>query len=221
MPFFLNETLWFPPTHLASEDGLLAIGGDLSPARLVLAYSKGIFPWYSNNSPLLWWSPAPRCILPLDSFHISRRLQRRQTAFRCTMNHAFEDVIARCAEIPRRGQQGTWIVQDMIQAYITLHHLGFAHSVECWQEQNLVGGLYGIWLGKAFFGESMFHNVSDASKIALIHLVQELKKQNVLLLDCQQATSHLLRMGAQSVSRTIFETLLQRALQGEEYLQKK
>ncbi len=208
----LTDELWFPPVHRA--DGLVALGGDLSPERLVYAYAQGIFPWYDAHSPILWWSPNPRCILPLNKFHISSRLQRKikNNSLHCTVDKAFDLVIKACANAPRPGQDGTWLLPEMQEAYINLHKLGLARSVECWQGDELVGGIYGVVLGKAFFGESMFYYVSDASKIALDHLVDYLKKKNFQLFDCQQATKHMLSMGACLITRTSFHYLLDEAL---------
>ncbi len=218
MPVMLTSELWFPSVENASKEGLVAIGGDLSPERLLLSYARGIFPWYSKNEPILWWSPDPRCILPLDGLIVPRRLQRKykSNAFHCTINTDFASVIDHCACVPRPGQDGTWILPEMRQAYMRLHHLGFAHSVECWKGDALVGGVYGVALGKAFFGESMFHCMPDASKIALLYLVEQLQAHSFTLFDCQQETPHMLRMGAQSVSRRTFAVLLEKALQHEE-----
>ena len=209
-----SSALWFPPVRQATSDGLLAVGGDLTPERLLLGYSRGIFPWYSQGTPILWWSPNPRCILPLDQVHVPRRLQRRlkQNAFRCTLNQAFGEVLRHCAGSHRPGQNGTWLLPEMQRAYTRLHQLGFAHSVECWQGDTLVGGIYGVALGRAFFGESMFHHASDASKAALVWLVERLRERGFTLFDCQQETPHMLRMGAYSVSREEFMDRLHAAL---------
>lgn len=214
MPVVLTSELVFPSVYQANSDGIVAIGGDLSPERLLLAYSKGIFPWYNEGTPILWWSPDPRCILPLDAVYTSRRLKRRmrQGIFHCTMNQAFGTVTQRCAQVMRPGQNGTWLLPDMQRAYLRLHQLGFAHSVECWQQGELVGGIYGVTIGKAFFGESMFHVVSDASKVALMHLVGQLQKHDFTLFDCQQDTPHMVRMGAIMVSRNEFMARLTTAL---------
>ncbi len=216
MPKILDADLSFPPTQYSTPDGLLAVGGDLCLERLILAYSKGIFPWYSENTPILWWTPPLRCILPMQprALKVSRRLARKykNTSFRHTLNTAFEDVIRYCATVPRKGQGGTWLVPEMQEAYIHMHKMGFAHSAECWQDDVLVGGVYGVALGKAFFGESMFHVVPDASKMALMTLVNALEERGVQLLDCQQDTPHMLRMGGQVISRERFEYLLKLAL---------
>ncbi len=241
MPKILGSDLYFPPLHHSTPDGLLAVGGDLGLERLVLAYSKGIYPWYSDDTPILWWAPPERCILPLDihmhdeapeeketarenatleplqdnvqfGLKISHRLARKYKSFTHTINKSFSEVIELCAQVPRPGQQGTWLIREMQEAYIHLHESGFAHSVECWQENKLVGGLYGVALGKAFFGESMFHLTSDGSKMALMTLVQTLRAHDFKLLDCQQVTPHMLRMGAHVVTREEFSLLLKRAL---------
>ena len=215
MPVFqLTDALLFPPPRLAREDGLLAVGGDLTPERLILAYSQGIFPWYSEGEPILWWSPAPRLILLPEEFHCSRRLGRqlRQGLFRVTMDKAFTEVVAGCASEGERDEKGTWILPEMSAAYQTLHQLGFAHSVECWQEDELAGGLYGIALGGIFFGESMFSRAANSSKVALAHLCGQLAAWGFVCLDCQMRTPHLLRLGAREVSREAFEELLDQGL---------
>ncbi len=206
MPSYLFANTPFPPVCGATSDGLVAIGGDLGCERLLLAYSQGIFPWYSDNSPILWWSPDPRCVLPLNAVRFSRRLLRkaRNTSLHCTHNAAFARVIAACACIPRPHQHGTWLTRDMQRAYIRLHQRGHAHSVECWQGTRLVGGVYGVIMGKAFFGESMFHTVPDASKLALYSLVTRLNEQQFQLFDCQQETPHMLALGAVSIAREDF-----------------
>lgn len=208
MPVFqLPDDLLFPPPRLAREDGLLAVGGDLSPERLILAYSQGIFPWYGPDEPILWWSPAPRLILIPAEFHCSRRLARqlRQGLFRVTMDRAFAEVMAGCANEGDRDEMGTWILPEMAEAYQTLHQLGFAHSVECWQNEELVGGLYGVALGGIFFGESMFSRAANSSKVALATLCRQLDRWGFTCLDCQMRTPHLLRLGAKEVSREAFE----------------
>ena len=214
MPIFqLTDDLVFPPPELA-EDGLLAVGGDLRPERLLLAYSMGIFPWYTEEEPLLWWSPDPRMIVIPEEAHISRRLQRviRQGTFRVTVDETFGDVIRACASAPRPGQGGTWILDDMVEAYCALHEKGFAHSVECWQGETLVGGLYGVSLGRAFFGESMFSRVTDASKAAFAALVDLARAWNFSFIDCQMTTPHLERLGGKEVTRERFLKMLKHAL---------
>ncbi len=216
MPVFRlhPDTLLFPPTRLAEPDGLLAVGGDLSPERLLLAYRQGIFPWYSDEEPILWWSPAPRLILLPENLRISRRLARtiRKQTFQISFDTAFAEVVAHCAGTPRPGQPGTWITAEMQEAYGRLHELGFAHSVEARQGEKLVGGLYGLALGGVFFGESMFSLVADSSKVAFAALVERLKEWDFGLIDCQVATRHLLSLGAHEVEREEFERRLALAL---------
>ncbi len=214
MPVYLFENTPFPPIHTATPDGLVAIGGDLSCERLLLAYSQGIFPWYNADSPILWWSPNPRCVLPLDNIRFPQRFLRkiRNTHLHCTLNTAFSDVISACAHTPRPGQQGTWLIPEMQEAYIHLHRQGHAQSVECWHNTELVGGIYGVSIGKAFFGESMFHTKSDASKLALHTLTSHLKEQNYQLFDCQQETPHMLALGAVPIARNEFIQKVRKAI---------
>ncbi|UCD77450.1 MAG: leucyl/phenylalanyl-tRNA--protein transferase [Desulfobacterales bacterium] len=215
MPVYqLSEDLIFPPPYLASKSGLLAIGGDLSRKRLLLAYSMGIFPWYSAGEPILWWSPDPRLVLYPDEFKMSRSLKKtiKKRAFRVTMDRAFDDVITQCAQVRLENDEGTWIVHDMVQAYCRLHESGFAHSVEAWQDGGLAGGLYGVSLGKCFFGESMFTRVTNASKVALAALVAYLQARDFAFIDCQIATEHLISFGAREISRTRYLAELGRAL---------
>ena len=204
--------LVFPSAEDAPAEGLLMAGGDLSPERLMIAYSRGIFPWYGEDSPLLWWSPDPRCVLFTHKLHVNARLRRtlRSRSFTFSVNSCFERVIRLCAEVPRPGQDGTWIVPDMVEAYLRLHELGHAHSVEVWDGGELVGGLYGVKLGRVFFGESMFHLRSYASKAAVVFLVEQLRAQGVELLDCQQATPHMMRFGAEEIPRRRFLSLVRR-----------
>jgi len=201
----------FPPVETALDypEGLLAMGGDLSPTRLVNAYRHGIFPWYSDEQPILWWSPAPRCVIYPADIHISRRLRRRynQGHLSVTSDSAFAAVIRACAE-PRKDQAETWITHEMLNAYIHLHELGIAHSVEVWADDELAGGIYGIALGRVFFGESMFSRSVDASKIALVALCKQLQQWNFTLLDCQLSNTHLVSMGATEISRKKFQELL-------------
>jgi len=201
--YALPEEHVFPDPALTDESGILAIGGDLSPRRLLLAYSMGIFPWYSEGQPILWHSPDPRFVLVPEQLNISRSLRRslRNTDYQCRMDEAFEDVITQCARVPRPGQDGTWITQDMHEAYVTLHELGFAHSVETYLDDELVGGLYGVALGSAFFGESMFALRSDASKVAFVRLVQQLQEWGFELIDSQVYTQHVERLGAREIPR--------------------
>ena len=204
----------FPPVDQALENppGLLAAGGDLSPARLVNAYRHGIFPWYSEGQPILWWSPEPRCILYPQDVHISRRLRRtyNQGQFSLSADQAFAEVIEACAG-PRRDQDGTWITTDMQAAYIRLHKLGIAHSVEVWADDELAGGIYGLALGRVFCGESMFSKHEDASKIALVALCKQLQKWDFILLDCQISNPHLINMGAVEITRSGFQQYLKNA----------
>ena len=207
MPVFrLTEDLIFPSPELAEEDGLLAVGGDLCKERLLLAYSNGIFPWYSDDLPILWWSPDPRLVLFPKDLKVSRSL--RQTmgkgTYKVTFDKAFERVIRSCADLPRKEGQGTWISEDMIKAYCRLHDAGFAHSVESWAGEELAGGLYGVALGGTFFGESMFAIKKDASKTAFVTLVRKLIEWDCSLIDCQVTTKHLLSMGAREIPRSEF-----------------
>lgn len=208
---WLVDDLRFPPVEqaLADPNGLLAAGGDLSPPRLLAAYRRGIFPWYEAGQPILWWAPFPRLILYPDRIHISRSLAKvlRRGTFEVTLDRAFDAVIHACS-LPRRDQAGTWITAEMKAAYARLHRLGHAHSVECWQDGKLAGGLYGVAIGKAFFGESMFADVSNSSKVALVHLAAQLARWHFGFIDCQMDTAHLRSMGAENVSRARFQQLL-------------
>jgi len=185
----------------------------LTPERLLLAYRQGIFPWYSDDTPILWWSPNPRLVLFPPELKISHSLQRviRKNPFRVTFNRAFGEVIRSCAEVPRREGEGTWITQEMIDAYCLLHRLGFAHSVESWQQGELVGGLYGVAIGRVFFGESMFTRKTDASKVAFVHLVRVLQRKGYEIIDCQVSTNHLKSLGAREIPRDLFLHHLKRA----------
>ena len=216
--FCLPQEPVFPHPEFSDPDGLLAVGGDLSLERLIAAYSQGIFPWYGQNSPILWWSPDPRLVLFPEESHIPKSLRRIINAkrFKVTVNQAFEEVINWCARVKRKGQCGTWLVPEMIEAYIRLHEQGYAHSFEAWQEDRLVGGLYGVSLGRAFFGESMFHLISNASKVALVYMVQYLREHSFHFLDCQQTTAHMLRFGAREISRDEFLQRLKKALLKDE-----
>lgn len=202
----LFEEPVFPDPQDADPDGLLAVGGDLSVTRLLTAYANGIFPWYSDDSPILWWSTNPRLVLFPDDLHVPRSLKRvlNQRRFHFTMDRDFRGVIRQCAATPRPEQAGTWIVEEMVEAYTLLHDMGFAHSVEAWQGNELVGGLYGVSLGKIFFGESMFCTVPEASKAAFVMFVRQLQAWKFHLIDCQQTTEHLLRFGAVELSRSNF-----------------
>ncbi|HQH51650.1 MAG TPA: leucyl/phenylalanyl-tRNA--protein transferase [Candidatus Hydrogenedentes bacterium] len=216
MPIFrLTREFVFPPPHLADEDGLLAVGGDLRPERLLAAYQAGIFPWYSDGQPILWWSPDPRMVLFPDEFHCSRSLWKtlKRGAFEVRFDTAFKKVIAACAAAPRSYGEGTWITGAMKRAYTRLHELGYAHSVECWQEGSLAGGLYGLSLGTCFFGESMFTQVTDASKAALSALVELCRAWDFEFIDCQVPNGHLLRLGAREIPRPEFLERLGRNLE--------
>ena len=212
LPWLSPSEHWFPPleTALKEPNGLLAVGGDLSPERLVAAYRQGIFPWYEAPEPILWWSPAPRTVLLPEKIHISRSLGKRlrRGDYTVTYDRDFEAVIDNCAQIPRPGQHGTWIGEPMIAAYTELHKRGIAHSVEVWQDQRLVGGLYGLAIGAVFFGESMFSLAPDASKVAFVWLAQHLQHAGVALIDCQVANPHLFSMGAEEIDRQLFACLL-------------
>jgi len=209
----LSDRIWFPPSNETSPEGVIAIGGDLSIERLKLAYQNGIFPWYSDGEPIVWYCPDPRMVLFPNKLKISKSMRQviRKEIFKVTFNTHFTEVISNCKIINRKGQQGTWITTEMQQAYIKLHKLGLAKSVEVWQNNQLVGGLYGIdlsagkaGLGTVFCGESMFSKVSNASKIAFIFLAEKLKKENYKLLDCQVYNEHLASLGAEEISRTEF-----------------
>ena len=207
MPIFqLDEQLWFPPVEYAEEDGLLAVDGDLSPERLLLAYQSGIFPWYNEEDPILWWSPNPRMVLYPSEIKVSKSMAQilRGNKFSITVDTVFEQVIAACASTLRDGQPGTWIVPEMIEAYTKLHQMGYAHSVEVWRDNRLVGGLYGLALGKVFCGESMFSLESNASKAGFITLVQWLQQQGYHFIDCQTHTPHLESLGARQIPRAQF-----------------
>lgn len=210
----LTKELVFPPPELADDDGLLAIGGDLSVNRLILAYSMGIFPWYSDNDPILWWSPDPRLVLIPGELKVSRTLRQtiKKGIYHVTTNTAFEDVIRNCATIRRKGQGGTWITGDMIKAYVRLHKAGYAHSVESWAGDELAGGFYGVMMGKAFFGESMFAKKTDASKVAFATYAAMLAEKGFELIDCQVTTEHMKRFGAKEIPRVEFMKLLQKVL---------
>jgi len=208
---WLTEQTEFPPlsTALQDPDGLLAAGADLSERRLLDAYSKGIFPWYSDGDPILWWSPNPRCVIFPDKLHISRSLRKRMRRqdYQVRFNTVFADVMQACAA-PRGDEEGTWITDEMLQAYCNLHQRGWAHSVELWQNGQLVGGLYGIALGKVFFGESMFSRISDGSKIAFAWFVEQLHNWGYAVIDCQVRSEHLISLGAEEIPRAQFADIL-------------
>jgi len=212
--FLLTDKIEFPPPHLASKEGLLAVGGDLSLERLLLAYRMGIFPWFSDDEPILWWSPDPRLVLYPNEIKISKTLKKimKKGLFKVTMDSAFVQVINQCAQIRIQNNQGTWILEDMIDAYCKLHESGFAHSVEAWYQGELAGGLYGVSLGKCFFGESMFTRISNASNVALVTLVEYLNKLSFDIIDCQLTTEHLLRFGAKEIPRAAFLNQLEESL---------
>ncbi len=215
MPLFrLSSRLDFPPAWLARSDGLLCIGGDLSCDRILLAYQNGIFPWFSDNEPVLWWSPDPRLVLYPSGIRISRSLRKtvKKNRFRITINQAFEQTIQACAQPRKNPDEGTWLVEEMVDAYIELHHKGHAHSVEAWHRDCLVGGLYGVGIGGMFFGESMFSIHSDASKTALVALARHLDAHGFDLIDCQVTTDHLCRMGAVEIPRYRFLDILGRSI---------
>ncbi len=207
---YLSPNLFFPDVNEADEQGIIAVGGDLSPERLKLAYKSGIFPWFNPGESILWWSPDPRMVLFLDDLIVSKSMRNilKRNLFKVTFNQNFRDVISNCKNITRDGQNGTWISNEMVDSYCKLHEMGLAKSVEVWQDEVLVGGLYGIDLGTIFCGESMFSKVSNASKVAFIALVNHLKKENYQLLDCQVYNPHLESLGCQEISREAFITLL-------------
>jgi len=216
MPIYqLPDFLWFPNPKLAHE-GIIAVGGDLKPERLLLGYHMGIFPWFSDDEPIIWWSPDPRFVLFPDKIKVSKSMRPilRKKRFRVSYDCAFEQVIDACKVIKRKDQEGTWITGDMKEAYCKLHEMGYAHSVEVWEGETLVGGLYGVSLGQCFFGESMFTRVSNASKVGFITLVRALIERGFQLIDCQVYTEHLASLGAEDISRDSFLTLL------EEYVDK-
>lgn len=215
--YLLNQQLVFPPPEGASEEGVVAIGGDLRPERLLLAYAQGIFPWPAEGMPLLWFSPDPRFVLTPAELHVPRSLAKRAKRgdYEIRYDTAFEAVIRACARTKRQGQRGTWILPGMVEGYAELHRLGFAHSVECWMDGELAGGLYGVSLGHAFFGESMFARRPDASKLAFLHLVTRLGRWGFDLIDCQVRTEHLARFGAYDIPREAFLERLQASLEHE------
>jgi len=225
-PFWINESdpeLNFPPVELALDEpnGLLAVGGDLSPERLIKAYGLGIFPWFNHDQPILWWSPNPRAILLPDQLHVSRSLHKaiRRGDYKITLDKAFAEVMQACAA-PRLQQADTWITPEMHAAYLRLHEMGVAHSVEAWLDDKLVGGLYGLAIGQAFFGESMFSRASNASKVAFVYLTRQLQIWQFKLIDCQVSSEHLKSLGAMDVERTQFIQLLQQAIQQPDKNQK-
>ncbi len=206
-PAFLSpDVIAFPPAETAGADGLLAVGGALTPDWLLAAYRQGIFPWFNEGEPPLWWCPDPRCVLLPEKLKVAKSLRQllRHPPFAFRVNTAFDEVVAACRYTKRPGQEGTWITAEVAAGYGALHRLGFAHSAEAWQHGKLVGGLYGVWLGKVFFGESMFSHVSNSSKWAFTHWVTHLKEAGVQLIDCQVETEHLMRLGAERLPRADF-----------------
>ena len=204
--FYLSDEHIFPQPNLAEKEGLLAVGGDLSEERLLLAYHMGIFPWYSDEEPVLWWSPDPRLVLYPEEIKVSKTLEKiiKKEKFYITMDQAFAMVISECAQIRAENNEGTWIGEDMIKAYCGLHESGYAHSVEAWYKGELAGGLYGVSLGKSFFGESMFTRISNASNVAFVKLVEYLKELSFDMIDCQVRTEHMIRFGAREIQRDRF-----------------
>lgn len=212
--YFLTKELYFPPVSEASPEGILAVGGDLSAERLLLAYKNGIFPWFDDDEPILWWSPPERMVVNPREYKVAKSLRNiiNRNIFKVTFDTAFEEVITNCQSIKRRGQKGTWITNSMLEAYLQLHQLGIAKSVEVWQNDELVGGLYGVDLGKIFCGESMFSHVPNASKVAFVTLIQKLKDENYFLLDCQVHNNHLEKLGAFEISRQNYIKILKSSL---------
>lgn len=218
MPVYqLTEDIVFPHPAYAEDDGLLAIGGDLSTERLMLAYSNGIFPWYSEGYPILWWSTDPRMVIFPEKFKVHKSLRNiiNRKTFNVKFDTCFEKVIKQCAKVDRKNQDETWITNDMLNAYIKFHEAGYCHSVETFFDNKLVGGLYGVSIGKTFFGESMFHLISNASKVALYYLVEKLKEWNFLIIDAQQETSHMSSMGAELIPGAEFLSILKKSNQFE------
>ena len=217
-PYLDEKTSFqFPPVDSATEEGIVAVGGNLSPGMLLSAYRQGVFPWYSPGEPILWWSPDPRFVLFPQDLHVSKSMRRllKKGVFGIRFDTAFERVIEACRTAPRPGQDGTWITDEVVEGYTRLHSLGYAHSVEAWQGEELVGGLYGIHLGRLFFGESMFSNEANASKAALVSLVDLAKSRGLSFIDCQYYTPHLESLGARNLPRKEFMRLLAEELQGE------
>ncbi len=208
--YYLSQDLSFPSPRLASSEGIVAVGGDLRPERVLMAYQKGIFPWFESDDFLIWWSPDPRMVLFPEKIKISKSMRSflRKNPFEISFNKAFSEVVEACAKVKRFGQDGTWITSGLMEVYNDLHEKGHAYSVEVWEEGHLVGGLYGIDIGSVFCGESMFSKTNNASKVALIYLARELKKDHYKLIDCQVPTQHLASMGAESISRETFLTYL-------------
>jgi leucyl/phenylalanyl-tRNA--protein transferase len=215
MYFYLTNELYFPPVHKADSQGILAIGGDLSVERILLAYRSGIFPWYSEDDPILWWSPNPRFVLFPDKLKVAKSMRPifNSGKFKVTFDTQFREVITNCKNIFRPDQNGTWLNENMLESFCKIHELGLAHSVEVWQKDELVGGLYGISLGNCFFGESMFAKVSNASKVGFITLVRKLQEKGFEMIDCQVHTKHLESLGAEHIMRNEFMKRLQKCLE--------
>ncbi|WP_396174674.1 leucyl/phenylalanyl-tRNA--protein transferase [Flavobacterium sp.] len=212
--YFLTSELYFPPVTEASYEGILAVGGDLSTERLLLAYRNGIFPWFDDDEPILWWSPPQRMVVNPQDYKTAKSLRNilNRQLFKVTFNKNFSEVIRNCKTVHRKGQDGTWITDSMVQAYEKLHEMGFAKSVEVWQNDELVGGLYGVDLGKVFCGESMFSKVPNASKVAFVTLIKQLKEENYRLLDCQVHNDHLEKLGAFEISRDSYIKILKSSI---------
>lgn len=208
--YFLTPEFYFPPASETSSEGIIAVGGDLSPERLLLAYQSGIFPWYNHDEPKLWWCPEERMVLFFENLRITKSMRNvlNRNEFQVTFNTAFKDVISNCQQSPRKNQDGTWISDEIIEAYCKLHELGHAKSVEVWQNNELVGGLYGIDLGDVFCGESMFSKVPNASKVSFIHLAKQLEMANYKILDCQVYNDHLESLGCIEIDRDDFLMIL-------------
>ncbi len=208
--YLLDKRLYFPPVCDADESGLLAIGGDLTTERLLLAYQNGIFPWYNEEDPILWWCPSPRCVLFPEKLNISKSMHRiiKRNEFTFSVNQSFENVIQQCKSIDRKGENGTWINQDIVDAYTKLHLMGYALSAEAWLGDELAGGLYGVKIGNVFFGESMFSRKSNASKFAFVKMVQYLQMEGLKMIDCQMKTDHLISLGAEMIDGTHFQQIL-------------
>lgn len=220
--FLLENEIYFPPASMAQKDGLLAIGGDLSPERLIEAYKNGIFPWYSEDYPIMWWSPDPRMIMFPKDFKRAKNLRRlvNRGVFEVKFDNNFKNVMIQCANVDRGNQDGTWITQEMIDAYLELYELGIAHSVETYHDGQLVGGLYGLAIGKVFFGESMFYNKSNASKVAFWYLVERLLELDFDIIDAQQQTDHFKSLGGRAIDREKFLTLLKLSVEKPHELKK-
>lgn len=222
MYWLSDDELSFPAPQYADEDGILALGGDLSPQRLVLAYQHGIFPWYNEEDPIIWWAPNPRFVLYPSKLKVSKSMRQvlRRETFKITLDTDFEGVLRNCQQIKREGQAGTWITDEMFDSYVNLHHIGIAHSVEVWLGEELVGGLYGVSMGKCFYGESMFAKVSNASKAGFITLVKHLESLGYDLIDCQTETAHLKSLGGEFMSREAFSAYLDKNNQKETWVGK-